>query len=158
MPRRTPSSIAYVAFVAVLWAVALPAVLIADSGRGIFPARGVGFITGGALLALGGLALVDAGARVLAGAGIGLFGVRPGSRLVRTGIYSRVRNPIEIGTVLLSFAPWIAFDIDLMWVIPAGAIVYFVAGVGPYEDRHLLEAFEGDFRRYRAAVSKWLPR
>lgn len=160
MPRRTPSSIAYVSYVAALWGAALPGVLIADAdaGAGAFPSRGAGFFIAGALLAVAGLAVVDVGARSLAHFGVGVFGVRPGDRLVTTGVYGRVRNPIDVGSVLVSIAPWLALDVDLMWVLPAGTIVYFVAGVGPYEDRHLREAFGDDFKRYRAVVPKWLPR
>ena len=60
--------------------------------------------------------------------------------------------------MLIAFAAWLSLAVDLMWVIPAGGLIYFVAGVGPYEDRRLLEVFDDEFKEYRSAVSKWLPR
>lgn len=150
--------IAYVLGVVALWGVVLPAILIADAGGSMLPWRGVLPAAAAVLLAAAGTALVDAGARTLAAQDVGLFGVVPGERLVRTGIYARIRNPIDLGTVAISLASWLAFAVDLMWVITAGAIAYFVGGVGPYEDRRLLEEFGDDFRDYRAAVAKWAPR
>ena len=158
MLPRTPASVAYVVGVIVLWGLAMPAVLIFDAGQPAFPWRGPAQMAGGILLLVAGVALVGSGARTLAAAGIGLFGVGPGSRLVRSGIYRRVRNPIEVGTILIAFAPWVGLAVDLMWVIPAGGLIYFIAGVGLYEDRRLLEVFGDDFRDYRSAVPKWLPR
>jgi len=158
MHPRTPASVIYVVGVIVLWGLAMPAVLIFDAGHPAFPWRGPAQMVGGILLLVAGVALVDSGARTLAAAGIGLFGVGPGSRLVRSGIYRRVRNPIEVGTILIAFAPWVGLAVELMWVIPAGGLIYFIAGVGLYEDRRLLEVFGDDFRDYRSAVPKWLPR
>lgn len=158
MPDRSAAAVAYLVFVGLLWGVALPAVLVADAAGPALPWRGpieVGFAIGGVLA---GLAAVDAGARTLAASGVGLFGVRPGPVLVTGGIYGRVRNPIEIGVVVVSVAVWVALDVDLIWVIPVGTAVWSVAGVGPYEDRLLLEEFGDEFREYRSMVRKWVPR
>ena len=144
----------YVALVALLWGAALPAVLVADAGGGI-PWRGPLEVVGAVVLATAGIALVHTGSRALAAHGIGLFGVRPGEVLVTEAIYGRIRNPVDVGTLFIAFATWLALDLSLGWVIPGGALVSFVAGVGPYEDRLLHEAFGDDFRAYRRAVPKW---
>ncbi len=157
MPARTPASAIYTLFTLVVWAVAMPAILIADAGGAVLPWRGPLQGIGAVVLLAAGLRLIDAGARTLAASGVGLFGVGPGRRLVGTGIYGRIRNPIDVGTLLVALAPWVALAVDLMWVVPAGGVVYFVGGVGPYEDRRLLEAFGDEFREYRSSVSKWLP-
>lgn len=158
MHARTPASVAYLMAVILLWGLAMPAVLISDAGGPAFPWRGPGQVAGGIVLLVAGVVLVDTGARTLAVAGIGLFGVGPGSRLVRSGVYGRIRNPIDVGTVLIAFATWVSLSVELMWVIPAGGLIYFGAGVGPYEDRRLFEVFGDDFKEYRSAVPKWLPR
>lgn len=157
MPARTPASLAYVVAVAGVWLLALPAALIADAGGSALPLRGPGVVVAGVGLAGAGIALVDRGGRTLSRAGIGLFTSAPGSELVTTGVYGRVRNPMEVGIVMVSLAPWLVVDVALMWVIPAATAVWVVAGVGPYEDRRLVEEFDEDFRAYRASVRKWVP-
>jgi protein-S-isoprenylcysteine O-methyltransferase Ste14 len=156
--RRSPASIAYVVLTAILWLVALPAMLVADAATGSFPGRhplALGVAAGCALLGLG---FVDRAASRLATAGVPLWSAAPGPQLVTDGIYAVVRNPIEIGTVLAAISPWIAVDVPLMWVVPAGAAVWLVAGIGPYEDRRLHETFGTEFDDYRGRVRKWLPR
>lgn len=147
----------FIVFTAILWAVVLPGILLVDAGIGV-PWREPALVSLAALLGAAGLTIMTTGARHLAAAGIGLFGVRPGPRLVTDGPYAIVRNPIDAGTTLLAIAVWLAVDLAIMWLIPAAALVSFVAGVGPYEDRVLLEEFDEDFKAYRRRVSKWLPR
>ena len=61
MPARTPASAAYVIGVIVLWSVAMPAVLISDAGGPAFPWRGPVQVSGGVLLLVAGVVLVDSG-------------------------------------------------------------------------------------------------
>ena len=146
----------YEVFVVGLWAVLLPAALVLDAGRGVVW-RSAPAIAVAAVLGVFGVFLIDRGARELAAAGIGLFGIRPGDHMVTSGIYSRIRNPIDVGSTAAAISAWIALDVELLWVIPAAAIVSAVAGAGPYEDRLLLEAFGATFTDYRRSVSKWVP-
>ena len=155
VPTRSASSVAYVLFIGLLWAIALPAVLVADAAGAWFPLRGPLEVTGAAALLGAGLVLIDVGARTLATAGVGLFSVRPGERLVTTGVYDRIRNPIDVGSLAIAASTWLALDLALGWVIPVGALVSSVASVGPYEDRLLLEVFGDEFSEYRSAVPKW---
>jgi protein-S-isoprenylcysteine O-methyltransferase Ste14 len=157
MTVRRPAYPIYVLFVGVLWGCALPGILILDAG-GSIPWRDAPLAVLGLLVIFLGLVVVAVAARRLGSAGIGLFGVRPGPVLVTDGVYARVRNPIDIGTVFIAFGQWIALGLELAWVIPAAALVSFVAGVGPYEDRLLVEEFGDTFRTYRKSVSKWWPR
>jgi protein-S-isoprenylcysteine O-methyltransferase Ste14 len=147
----------YEVFVVSLWAVILPSALVLDAGGGAVW-RGAPAIAVAATLGAFGVFLIDRGARELAAADIGLFGVRPGDRLVTSGVYGRIRNPIDVGSTAVAISAWTALDVTLVWVIPAAAIISAVAGAGPYEDRLLLEAFDGDFADYRRSVSKWVPR
>jgi len=153
---RTSSSVVYLVVTAVLWLVALPVALVLDGERGL-QWRGLGLVATAVALAAAGLVLIDRGAGRLSRAGIGLFGIAPGVRLVTDGIYGAVRNPIDIGTCLLSLSVWLALDVASMWLIPAGAIVWIVGGSGPYEDRRLLEVFGDEFDAYRSQVRKWVP-
>lgn len=153
-PRR---HLPYVIFTFALWMVVLPGVLVLDAG-GRPPWRGPVGVSIAILIAVGGLRLIVAGSRRLARAGVQLFGVRPGPVLVTDDLYGRLRNPIDVGATLLAFASWLALDLALGWVVPAAALVSFVAGAGPYEDRLLLEEFEDEFRAYRRSVPKWWPR
>ena len=146
----------YVLFTGLLWGIGLPAVLVADAGEMVW--RDPVIVTVGAFVAAAGLTLITVGARHLTANGIGLFGVRPGDRLVTDGPYGIVRNPIDIGTTLLAMAVWLVIGIELSWVIPVAALVSFVAAYGPYEDRLLHEEFEDDFDEYKSSVRKWVPR
>jgi protein-S-isoprenylcysteine O-methyltransferase Ste14 len=146
----------YVLFTGLFWGIGLPAVLVADAGEIVW--RDPVVVGAGAFLAAAGLTLITIGARHLAVNGIGLFGVRPGNRLVTDGPYGVVRNPIDIGTTLLAVAVWLVIGIELSWVIPVAAVASFVAAYGPYEDRLLHEEFDDEFADYRSTVRKWLPR
>jgi protein-S-isoprenylcysteine O-methyltransferase Ste14 len=77
---------------------------------------------------------------------------------VTDGVYGWVRNPIEMGTVVIAMSSVVALDLELGWVIPAAALVWAIGGIGPYEDRLLLEEFGEEFSTYRKAVRKWIPR
>jgi len=151
---------AYTVFVVALWAVVFPAVLVRDQtvGVGAIPWRNVLFLSGSAALLIAGTALVFFPGRSLARQGIAMLGTKPGSHLVTDGWHGTIRNPMDVGTTLLSLAAYAAFDVDIMWVVPAAALLYYTVGVGLYEDRRLLEEFEDDFPAYRRSVPKWVPR
>lgn len=147
----------YTLVTAALWGVVLPGVLVADQGDGV-ALRGAATLLPGVVIALAGVGLILAGARSLASRGVPLFGVTPGPVLVTDGWYGRIRNPIDAGATLLAFAAWMILAVDLMWVVPAAALVGFTVGSGLYEDRRLGEVFGDDFTEYRTAVAKWVPR
>lgn len=159
MSRSSRAALTYTVFTVALFGLALPGVLVVDEVGSLDPPwRAWPLVVVAAALGGGGVALVAGGARQLAARGVRLLGTAPPAVLVTEGWYSRVRNPIDIGVCAIALALWAAVDIALMWVVPAGTIIYFAAGVGPYEDRRLLEEFDDDFRAYSRAVGKWLPR
>lgn len=150
-------STGYTVFTVALWGGVFPTVLAQEAqGRGL-PLRAWPLVVLGALLLLAGSALVRFPGEELARRGVGLVWVRPGPVLVTDGWHGRVRNPMDVGVILIALASWAALDVGIMWVIPAASLVYYAAGVGPYEDRLLLEEFGDDFRYYRREVPKWLP-
>jgi protein-S-isoprenylcysteine O-methyltransferase Ste14 len=150
-------SIVYVTWLTLLWVVALPAALIADAAGGWFPARSPILVVLAVAVVVVGVWLIARSADQLVAGGVSLLGVAPGPRLVVDGVYGQIRNPIDVGTVLLSLAPWIAMRVELMWIIPAGTLVWLVGGIGPYEDRRLSETFGNEFDAYRHRVRRWVP-
>lgn len=150
-------ALGYAVFTIALWAIALPAVLVMDQGDGL-ALRGAATVLPGVVSLAVGAAFVVAGSRTLAGRGVPLFGVTPGPVLVTDGWYGRIRNPIDLGSTLIAVGGWMVLAVDLMWVVPAAALVGFTVGSGLYEDRRLAEVFGDDFTAYRQRVPKWLPR
>ena len=80
------------------------------------------------------------------------------ARLVVTGPYRRVRNPMAVsgvgqalGVALLLGSPLYAL------VPPAGALLWHVV-IRPSEERFLAERFGTEFAAYRARVPLWIPR
>jgi protein-S-isoprenylcysteine O-methyltransferase Ste14 len=149
----------FAAFVVALWAVVLPAMLTRDPAGGFgFEWRSWPLVVAAATALVAGTGLVFYPAIRLAGAGAHLMGTRPGPALVTDGVYGRVRNPADIGSTVIAAASWMALATDLMWVVPAAAIVHYTVGIGLYEDRRLVEAFGDEFKDYRRRVPKWVPR
>jgi len=79
-------------------------------------------------------------------------------RLVRTGIYAYVRNPMQLSAVLLLLA--LGLVLRNVWVASAGVIAHFYSvGLAAWdEDDDLARRFGDQWTRYHAAVRAWLPR
>jgi protein-S-isoprenylcysteine O-methyltransferase Ste14 len=115
-------------------------------------------LLGGGLVLAAGAVLVHSFARfVVEGRGTPAP-VAPPQRLVVGGLYRHVRNPMYLAVtgVILGQAP-------LLWqsVLAAyGAIVFviFNAFVLVYEEPALTAQFGAEYRAYREAVPRWLPR
>jgi len=82
----------------------------------------------------------------------------PPRRLVTTGVYAYVRNPMQLSAVVLLFL----FGLVLRnaWVSAAGlmAHLYSVGLAGSDEDEDLRRRFGEDWITYRRAVRRWVPR
>lgn len=113
----------------------------------------------GAVLALFGLAILLESFLRFALKGRGTPApIAPPERLVVTGCYRYVRNPMYVGVLalivgqgLLSAHPWtLAYGLA-MWAL-------FHAFVLGYEEPTLRRSFPQDYPRYFAAVPRWLPR
>ncbi len=147
----------YTVVVIAVWVVGLPAALIMDEAGSAAPPWRWWGIGAGAVPLLAGAVISYRAGRHLAAAGSGLFGVRPPGRLVIDGPYGTVRNPQDVGSTLMALGPPLAVDLPILWMVPLVGLVYFALGVEPLEDRHMLEAFEDEFREYRSRVSRWIP-
>ena len=115
-------------------------------------------IAGGALLVLGVAGLLDSFAR-FALQGLGTPApVFPTRRLVVTGLYRYVRNPMYVSVAAAILGQGLLLgNVQLM---EYGAVVWllfhlFVLG---YEEPVLRTAFGPEYGRFCAAVPRWIPR
>ncbi len=79
-------------------------------------------------------------------------------RVVATGPYRWVRNPIYIGALLVVLGEaWLFASPWLLAYAAAMAVCchLFVTG---YEERALRRRFDGSYLEYRQAVPRWIPR
>jgi protein-S-isoprenylcysteine O-methyltransferase Ste14 len=82
----------------------------------------------------------------------------PTRRLVVRGPYRRVRNPMisAVGSVLLGEAALLGSPAIL--ILFAGFAVVNAIYIPLFEEPGLLRRFGDEYRRYRAAVPRWIPR
>jgi len=84
--------------------------------------------------------------------------VDPPTELVAAGLYRWVRNPMYVGvvTTLLGHALW--FGSARLLLYAAAVATAFHLFVTRYEEPALERRFGESYRRYRAAVPRWVPR
>ena len=115
-------------------------------------------VAGGALTALGFALLVECFGRfAIVGRGTPAP-IAPPDRLVVTGAYRRVRNPMYVAVLALILGQAALFaDIGL---VAYGLMIWatFHAFVLAYEEPTLRRAFPQDYAAYVAAVPRWIPR
>jgi len=82
----------------------------------------------------------------------------PPKRLVTTGIYAFVANPMQLSAVVLFFA--IGILLRNVWVAAAGVMahLYSVGLAGWDEDEDLRTRFGGRWIAYSRSVPRWFPR
>lgn len=115
-------------------------------------------VLGAALIVAGLPILLDSFAR-FALQGLGTPApVMPPQRLVVTGFYRYVRNPMYVAVTALIAGQGLLFG--SVAVLEYGALLWvgFFAFVVAYEEPTLDEQFRDEYRRYRANVRRWLPR
>jgi protein-S-isoprenylcysteine O-methyltransferase Ste14 len=76
------------------------------------------------------------------------------SRLITTGAYRLVRHPIYTVAMLVLWC--LPIQTTGLLAFNLGATLYFLAG-SELEERRLIEAFGGDYLRYRARVARFIP-
>ncbi|MBV9266408.1 MAG: isoprenylcysteine carboxylmethyltransferase family protein [Acidobacteriaceae bacterium] len=115
-------------------------------------------IAGGVLFALGAIALLDSFAR-FAVQGMGTPApILPTRRLVVTGFYRYVRNPMYVSVVSTILGQALIFgDVALL---EYGGIVWllFHLFVLIYEEPTLKASFSADYTVYCNEVPRWIPR
>jgi protein-S-isoprenylcysteine O-methyltransferase Ste14 len=82
----------------------------------------------------------------------------PPRRLVTSGVYAFVRNPMQLSGVLLLVT--LGIGLRSAWVAAAGlmAHIYAIGLAGWDEDHDLRQRFGDDWAAYHLAVPRWVPR
>ena len=115
-------------------------------------------LVGAALVALGGLVLLDSFAR-FAIKGLGTPApVFPTKHLVVTGLYRYVRNPMYVGVAALIIGQGLIFG--NMRVLEYGGLIWlaFHLFVVFYEEPTLRASFGSEYEAFCRGVSRWIPR
>jgi protein-S-isoprenylcysteine O-methyltransferase Ste14 len=113
----------------------------------------------GAALALGGAAVLLGAFARFALQGLGTPApIAPTERLVITGLYRYVRNPMYLAVTATILGQWLLLGrpVLLAWALVFAATTYaFVRG---YEEPTLRARYGAEYDRYREAVPGWWPR
>lgn len=112
----------------------------------------------GLIIAVCGLGLLGAAHHALDGAFSTAIGIKPGQRLVTSGPYARIRNPIYVAYVGLLGGLGLCSGNWLFMVCGVGMIAILMTTRLKREERLLLEAFGDEYRDWAARTGKFLPR
>lgn len=82
----------------------------------------------------------------------------PPQRLVTSGLYRYVRNPMQLSALLMLAAFAALLEQPLLLLAAIIAHTYSVGIAGWDEDRDLDRRFGSEWREYRASVPRWRPR
>jgi protein-S-isoprenylcysteine O-methyltransferase Ste14 len=109
----------------------------------------------GLLFALAGGALAVAAERRFKAVGTNVQPWKPALNLATDGVYTKLRNPMYVGLLLLVGGIGIALASDwtLVLLVPTAIVLHY--GVVLREERYLDAKFGEPYRRYQAAVPRW---
>jgi protein-S-isoprenylcysteine O-methyltransferase Ste14 len=109
----------------------------------------------GAAVAVAGVALAVAARRRFMQIGTNVQPWKPALHLATSGVYTRLRNPMYVGLILLVLGVGIglASDWTLLLLVPMAIVLHY--GVVLREERYLETKFADDYRRYKANVPRW---
>jgi protein-S-isoprenylcysteine O-methyltransferase Ste14 len=156
--RRASASLGSLAFLVVAPGTVAGWMPYALTGWRMSPAPWLLRATGVLLIALGALLLVSCFARfALVGRGTPAP-IAPPARLVVSGAYAHVRNPMYVALVALIFGQ--AAVLPDLRLVGYAAAVWLVTHlfVVAYEEPTLRRSFPDDYRAFFAAVPRWIPR
>ena len=136
----------------------LPWLISRWQAAGDFGASPLVRLAGLPLLLLGGAALLECFAR-FAWIGLGTPApVAPTRRLVVSGLYRHVRNPMYVAVVALILGQGLLFGRFALLLYAAGVWLAFHLFVLVYEEPTLRRQFPADYEAFARAVPRWLPR
>ena len=119
---------------------------------------GLGWVGGilGLLVAIGGLSLTMTAMQAFRKAASSPDPNHMPSVLVETGPFSRTRNPLYLGTLLMLLG--LAIGANLPWVVaaavPAMLVIHY--GVVVREEAYMEDLFGDAYRTYRQRVRRWV--
>ena len=114
-------------------------------------------VAGGLLIGAGLVPLVRSFAQFIKAEGTPVPVASP-PRLVVSGSYRYVRNPIYVGFLVILLGEALLFGSRGLLPYTAAAWCAGAAGVRFYEEPTLARKFGADYRQYRGAVPAWIPR
>ncbi|MBN2541229.1 isoprenylcysteine carboxylmethyltransferase family protein [bacterium] len=119
-----------------------------------FPAQ---YVSNYIRIPLGAILLIISGYLAKNGLHI-IFGeVRDKPTVVRKGVFSVVRHPIYLASILVYLA-MIVFSLSLLSIAMWLVIIIFYHLISRYEERLLLTELGADYRDYMKQVPMWIPR
>lgn len=80
----------------------------------------------------------------------------PEPQIVATGLYSRVRHPMYLGSILGYVGFWVT-TLSLLTLIPLFAVLIGYNYLASVEERILTERFGDEYLEYQKKVRKWIP-
>jgi protein-S-isoprenylcysteine O-methyltransferase Ste14 len=83
---------------------------------------------------------------------------KKGKKLVNTGPYAMVRNPLYIGNITI--AAGLSILSKLIWMVPLVILYLFVIYhlVALFEEKKLLARWPSEYQMYLNKVPRWIPR
>jgi protein-S-isoprenylcysteine O-methyltransferase Ste14 len=84
--------------------------------------------------------------------------IEPPTRLVVSGLYRYVRNPMYVGAILIIFAEVIYFGSFWLALYGAGLWALLHNFMILFEEPQLKRRFGADYQRYLSEVPRWIPR
>lgn len=79
------------------------------------------------------------------------------AKLIKSGIYARVRHPIYAGVLLTVFGLTLAHGHPVMWALMAALYIFFYAK-SRYEEALLLNYYGKSYAEYMKTTGRFLPR
>ncbi|MFW9986944.1 MAG: methyltransferase family protein [Candidatus Odinarchaeota archaeon] len=80
----------------------------------------------------------------------------PEPHVVTTNVYSRVRHPMYLGSILLYFGFWIT-TLSMITLFPLLCVIIGYNYLANAEERLLKEKFGVEYLEYKKRVGKWIP-
>ena len=77
--------------------------------------------------------------------------------LITTGVYSKTRNPVYVGIILIATAILFFSGNTYMYVLPLIELFILFVWICPIEERMLVERFGDEYREYRKSTHVFLP-
>lgn len=84
--------------------------------------------------------------------------ILPPERLVVSGFYRYVRNPMYVAVTAMTLGQALVFASPLLLAYAAALLALFHAFVRLYEEPALSRKFPADYPAFKASVPRWLPR
>lgn len=109
----------------------------------------------GAAVSLAGAALAVAARNRFVAIGTNVEPWKPSLQLATTGVYTRLRNPMYTGLLLLVLGLGIAFASDWTLILLVPMVVVLHYGVVLREEKYLEAKFGNDYRQFKESVPRW---